>query len=85
MKTNFALDKFCKKWRSLSILYFTITNNNVRLHYCIPVSPYIDAVMAEGLKRAEGIAAYFGAENLMPLSEKVNQLEKRLAALEGRG
>jgi hypothetical protein len=28
------------------------------------------------------IAAYFGAEDLMPLSERVSQLEKRLAALE---
>jgi hypothetical protein len=34
------------------------------------------------LKRAEGIAAYFGAENLMPLSERVSQLEKRVTALE---
>ena len=31
------------------------------------------------------IASYFGAENLMPLSERVSQLEKRLAALEGKG
>ena len=31
------------------------------------------------------ITAYFGAENLIPLSERVSQLEKRLAALEGKG
>ena len=30
------------------------------------------------------IASYFGAENLMPLSERVSQLEKRLAVLEGK-
>lgn len=30
------------------------------------------------------IAAYFGAENLMPLSERVSQLEKRVMALEGQ-
>jgi len=41
-----------------------------------------DVVTAAGVKRAEGIAAYFGAENLMPLSERVSQLEKRLAVLE---
>lgn len=28
------------------------------------------------------IAVYFGAENLIPLSERVSQLEKRLTALE---
>ena len=30
------------------------------------------------------IASYFGAENLMPLLERVSQLEKRLAVLEGK-
>ncbi len=30
------------------------------------------------------IAAYFGAENLIPLSERVSQLEKRVMALEGQ-
>ncbi|MFM7578558.1 MAG: hypothetical protein ACKO5Q_16695 [Microcystaceae cyanobacterium] len=44
-----------------------------------------DTVTAAGVKRAKGIAAYFGAENLIPLSERVSQLEKRLAALEERG
>jgi hypothetical protein len=41
-----------------------------------------DAVTAAGVKRVEGIAAYFGAENLIPLSERVSQLEKRVMALE---
>ncbi len=44
-----------------------------------------DVVTAAGVKRAEGIASYFGAENLIPLSERVSQLEKRLAALERKG
>ena len=34
------------------------------------------------VKRDEGIAAYFRPNNLMLLSERVNQLEKRLAGLE---
>ena len=51
------------------------------LDFAVKYQSYIDLVTSGGVKRAEGIAAYFGAENLIPLTERISQLEKRLAVL----
>jgi hypothetical protein len=64
---------------------------SVRISARLPVDLYQrleDPMTTNKLSQTEAIIAaiadYFGAENLMPLSERVSQIEKRLAVLEGQ-
>ncbi|PZV20886.1 MAG: hypothetical protein DCF12_22060 [Snowella sp.] len=61
----------------------------VRISARLPVDLYQrleDRITTNKLSQTEAIiaaiAAYFGADNMVPLVERVSQLEQRLAALE---